>query len=101
MTLVTGKSVVMPGITTGNIATKSMFDSEAAKEIMERHHDTTKTFREAEYSTKLDRVSKQTNRVCNDIHYEEKNLVLYQEKDKKALYGPEKVFCHRGRDVWI
>ena len=42
MTLVTGKSVVMPGITTGNLATESMFDSEAVKKIMERHHDVTR-----------------------------------------------------------
>ena len=39
--------------------------------------------------------------VFNDIQYTEKNLVFYQEKNKKAWNGPVKVFCHRGRDVWI
>ena len=35
MRLVTGKSVNLPGITTGNDATDSMFDSEAIQKIME------------------------------------------------------------------
>ena len=35
--LVTGKSVVLPGIVTGNEATESLFDSEFIQRIMERH----------------------------------------------------------------
>ena len=49
MSLVTGKSVTFPGISTGNIATESMFDSEAVKKVMERHHEVMKEFREIEY----------------------------------------------------
>ena len=51
MSLVTGKAVTFPGISTGNIATESMFDSEAVKKVMERHHEVMKEFREVEYST--------------------------------------------------
>jgi hypothetical protein len=46
LSLVTGKSVHFPGISTGNVATESMFDSEAITMIMERYHEITKKFRE-------------------------------------------------------
>ena len=101
LSLVTGKSVTFPGISHGNEATESMFDSEAVKKIMERHHEVTKKFREVEYSSKLHRASRQQNRSFNDVKYEENDLVFYQEKDKKAWHGPVKVFCHRERDVFL
>jgi transposase InsO family protein len=67
LSLVTGKSVFFPGILTGNVATESMFDSEAIKKIMERHHEITKKFREVEYGSKLERASKQQNRKFNNV----------------------------------
>ena len=42
MRLVTGRSVIFTGISVGNLATESLFDSEAVAKIMERHHDITK-----------------------------------------------------------
>ena len=47
------KSVSIPGVTVGNDATESLFDSEAVRKIMERHHDFFKKFREVEYSEKI------------------------------------------------
>ena len=96
MSLVTGKSVVFPGISVGNIATESMYDSEAVQKIMERHHEITKAFREVEYSTKLKRAADCRTAKFNDIKYKEDDLVFYQEKLKKAWLGPVKVFAHRG-----
>ena len=57
MSLVTGKSVFFPGISDGNVATESMYVSEAVKRIMERHHEVKKTFREIEYSSKLKKAA--------------------------------------------
>ena len=99
MSLVTGKSVVIPGVSDGNVATDSVFDSEAIKLIMERHMEIMKTFREAEYSAKLKRASEQRNRKFNDIMYKENDWVFYQDRNRKAWNGPVRVFCHRGRDV--
>ena len=101
MRLVTGKSVTFPGIATGNIATEAAFDSEAIQKIMERHHQVVKEFREAEYETKLEKASNIRNNSFNDIHYKEGDLIFYQDLNNKAWLGPSKVFCHRGRDVWI
>ena len=101
MSLVTGKSVKIPGISGGNIATESMYDSEAIKKIMERHHEVTKSFREVEYSTKLEKASKTQNRSFNNEKYKENDKVFNQNKDKKAWICPEKVFCQKGRDVYL
>ena len=56
--LVTGKNVVFPGISTGNIATESLYDDEGVRRIMERHRMLMKEFREQEFSRKLEKVSK-------------------------------------------
>ena len=60
-----------------------------------------KTFREAEYSAKLKRASEQRNRKFNDIMYKENDWVFYQDRNRKAWNGPVRVFCHRGRDVFV
>ena len=101
MSLVTEKSVTFPGISTGNIATESMFDSEAVKRVMERHHEVMKEFREIEYSTKLKKAAVQQNKKFKEIKYEEDDWVFYQGKDKKAWNGPVRVHAHRGRDVYV
>ena len=101
MRLVTGKSVIFPGISVGNLATESLFDSEAVSKVMERHHEITKKFREAEYENKLIKASEVRKGSFNDMKYEEGDLVFYQEKNNKSWYGPVKVFCHRNRDVFI
>ena len=43
----TGKAVSLPGVTTGNIATESMTDSEAVQRTLELLTKTTHEFREA------------------------------------------------------
>ena len=51
--LVTGKAVTIPGLTTGNVATESMTDSEAVQRTMENLNRTVSEFREAEMRKKL------------------------------------------------
>ena len=46
--LVTGKAVTLPGLTTGNIATESLTDSEAVQRTMELLTKTTHEFRVAD-----------------------------------------------------
>ena len=46
LTLMTGKSIVHPGISTGNIATESMYEDEAVRKKNEKHFEITKEFRE-------------------------------------------------------
>ena len=53
LTLMTGKSVVIPGISTGNIATESRFEDEAVREAMENCFEITKMFKETEFGSKL------------------------------------------------
>jgi transposase InsO family protein len=58
MTLVTGKVIVFPGISTAMVATESMFDSESLRIHMDRHQEVMKKFRESEFSDKLRRASR-------------------------------------------
>ena len=44
--LMTGKNVVILGISTGNMATESKFEDEAVRETMENHFEIAKQFRE-------------------------------------------------------
>ena len=43
--LVTGKSVMLPGLTTGNLATESLYDDEIVRNIMERLYIMMKEYR--------------------------------------------------------
>ena len=101
MRLVTGKSVNLPGISVGNDATESLFDSEAVQKIMERHQDFVKKFREVEYSEKIKKAALSRSSTMNNIFYKEGDEVFYQDKDKVAWNGPAKVFCQKGREVYI
>ena len=56
LTLMTGKSIVHPGISTGNIAIESMYEDEAIRKTMEKHFEITKEFREIEFGTKIDKA---------------------------------------------
>ena len=53
MQLVTGKAVTIPGLTTGNVATESMSDSEAVQRTMENLTKIISEFREADMRQKL------------------------------------------------
>ena len=66
MTLVTGKAVVFPGISGGDLATESLYDSEVIRRLIERHTLITKRFREAEYGDKLRKAAIIQNRVLNN-----------------------------------
>ena len=57
--LVMGKSITLPGLTSGNLATESLYDDEAVRQIMERHHEIMKEFRQAEFTKKLE-IAKKT-----------------------------------------
>ena len=46
LTLMTSKNVVHPGISTGNVATESMYEDEAVRKAMERHFEIGKKFRD-------------------------------------------------------
>jgi len=56
LTLMTGKSVVIPGISTVNIATESRFEDEAVRETMENCFEIAKQFREIEFGSKIDKA---------------------------------------------
>ena len=101
MRLVTGKSVNIPGVTTGNEATDSLYDSEAVQRIMERHQEFIQKFREQEYSNKLKRAATSRSNVMNNFFYNEGDEVFFQEKDRKSWIGPVKVFCQKGREIYL
>ena len=53
LTLVTGKALTIPGLTTGTIASESLTDADAVRNIMETIQKTTREFREIELKTKM------------------------------------------------
>jgi hypothetical protein len=83
MSLVTGKSVIIPGISNANVATDSVIDSEAIRLIMKRHMEIMKKFWEVEYSAKLKRASEQRNRKFNDIQYKENDWVFFIKIERR------------------
>ena len=97
----TGKSVMIPGLTMGNLATDSMADDEMVRNIMERHYLLMKEFRMLEFSGKLRKANKTRSKGYEDIIIDAGDLVFYQYEDKKAWLGPEKVFAVNGGDIFI
>ena len=91
--LMTGKSVMIPGLTMGNIATDSVCDDEMVRNIMERHYLMMKEFRMLEFSKKLRKANKTRMKGYEDIKIDTGDLVFYQYEDKKAWLGPERVFA--------
>ena len=61
--LVTGRSVVMPGLVNGDVATDSLYDDEQLRKIMERHYEMMKEFREQEFTRKLKRVKNTRSKI--------------------------------------
>ena len=61
--LVTGQVVTVPGLTTGNIATESMTDSEAVRRTMENLMKITSEFCECDMRRKL--------KECQDVCVQE------------------------------
>ena len=99
--LMTKKSIVFPSLTTGNTTTDSLYDNEAVRKIMERHHKIMRKFREVEFSRKLNRAKETRLKRYEDEVIKEGDLVLYQHQDKKAWLGPVQVFSIQRNSVFL
>ena len=75
--LVTGKSIVLPGLGNGNIVTESEYDDEAVRKIMERYYGMMNKFRELEFSKKLKKASETRSKGYEDIIVKDGYLVYY------------------------
>ena len=73
----TGKSIVLPGLTTGNEATDSLYDNETVRQIMERHFELMKEFREAEFTRKLEKENNTRSKGYKDVILKEGDWVFY------------------------
>merc|ERR1712030_244186 len=98
---VTGKSIVLPGLSNGNLATESLYDDEAIRRIMERHHEVLKQYRQIEFTKKLERAKDTRSKGYEDIILKEGDIVFYQNKGQKAWCGPEKVFAIQNNLIFI
>ena len=56
----TGKNLVILGISQGHIATESLYDDNGVRTIMERHREVGKKFRECEFGRILEKVDNRT-----------------------------------------
>merc|ERR1711984_27074 len=93
--------IVLPSLTSGNVATESLYDDESVRRIMERHHETMKEFRKAEFSKKLGRAKDTRSKGYEDVILKEGDLVFYQNQGRKAWLGPEKVFAVQKNSIFI
>ena len=84
MSLVTGKAVSFPGVTTVTVATDLAFSSEHIQRIMERHKEVTENFRKEEYSKNIKQAEKARKSSYQEIKYQDGDTVFYQEKDGLA-----------------
>ena len=91
LTLMTGKSVVILGISTGNIATESRFEDEAVREAMENCFEITKKFREIEFGSKIDKALKTRMKGHENMIIQKGDEVFYQTNNEKAWLGPAEV----------
>ena len=101
MQLVTGKSIVLPGLDNGNVVTESEYDDEAVRKIMEQHYGMMNEFRELEFSKKLKKASETRSKGYEDIPVKNGDIIYYQNQDKKPWLGLVKVFAVKGRDIFI
>ena len=89
--LMTGKSVVHPGISTGNVATESMYKYEAVRKAMEKHFEISKEFREIEFGSKIDKAMNARMKGFENMVIQKDDMVFYQTNNEKAWLGPAKV----------
>merc|ERR1711890_68292 len=101
MGLVTGKSVVYPGITEGNEVMESSYDDARVREIMERHYQVMRDYRESEFSRKLNITANTRMKGYEDKPVKVDDMVFYQHKDGKAWRGPVKVFSVKGNSIFL
>ncbi|XP_066982271.1 uncharacterized protein [Macrobrachium rosenbergii] len=82
--LLTGRAVVVPGITSGNVATESLIsESEAVRRHIENQKEVNKKYREIEYGEKLKIALNSRNASFNDYLYTPGEKVFYQHKGGK------------------
>merc|ERR1712030_95552 len=94
-------SIVLPGLSNGNLATESLYDDEAIRRIMERHHEVLKQYRQIEFTKKLERAKDTRSKGYEDIILQEGDIVFYQNKGNKAWCGPEKIFAIQNNSIFI
>lgn len=100
--LLTGRAVVVPGITNGNVATESLIsESEAVRRHIENQKEVNMKYREIEYGEKLKIALNSRNASFNDYLYTPGEKVFYQHKGGKQWFGPATVEKMEGRSVWI
>ena len=94
--------MTLPGLTTGNVATESMPESEAVQRMVEHLTRVVSEFREADMRKKLKEC--QGYRIPEYHHtrnYVEGDKVWYQPLNGIAWFGPAAVLCQRGASVWL
>ena len=98
--LMTGRALTLPGLTTGNVATESMTDSEAVQRTMENLAKITSEFCEANMKRKLKKCQGiQMQAYQHPDEYIEGDLVWYQPLNGNFWLGPAAVLCQRGQSV--
>ena len=98
--LVTGKAVTIPSLTTGNLATESMMDSEAVQKTMENLTRIIAEFREADMRQKLKDYQKFRTQAYQHLgQYIEGDLVWFQHLNSNTWLGPTAILCHRGLNI--
>ena len=90
MSLVTGKAVSFPGVTTGTVATDSGFSSEHIQRIMERHREIGKMFRECEFGRKLEKAASARARGHKDMVIDLGDEEHHQTQNEKSWLGHQK-----------
>merc|ERR1712074_281015 len=88
-------------LTSGNVATESLYDNESIRRIMERHHEMTKEFRQAEFTKKLRKAKDTRSKGYEDTILKDGDTVFYQDKGKKAWLGPEKILAVQKNAIFI
>ena len=98
--LVTGKNITQPGLTSENLATELLYENEAVRQIIARHGELMKEFREAEFRRKLENAKKTRTKGYEDVILKGA-IVFYQHEGKKAWLGLVKVFALNGNSIFI
>lgn len=94
--------MTLPGITTGNVATKSLTDSEAVQCTLELLSQTTHEFRVADMRKKLKECQGIRSKAYQHMRdYVEGDKVWYQPLNGNSWLGPASVLCQRGQSVWL
>ena len=66
-----------PGISTGNVATESMYEDEGVRKAMERHFEISKKFREIEFRSKIEKAVNRRMKGLEDLIIEKDDNIFY------------------------